>query len=46
MKFDKEKVILIVTKYLSYLINTVILLAIAGFVAGWVYFLYKSGTGT
>lgn len=45
MKIDKEKVILFTTKYLSYLINTVIILAVAGFVTGWVYLLYKSGTG-
>lgn len=45
MKIDKEKVILFTTKYVSYLINTVIVLAIGAFVTGWVYFLYKSGTG-
>jgi hypothetical protein len=44
MKFDKQKIILVTTKYLSYLINTVIILGIGGLVAGWIYLLYKSGT--
>ncbi len=42
MKLEKETVILFITKYLSYLINTVIVLAIGGFVAGWIYFLVRS----
>lgn len=42
MQIDKQKVILFVTKYLSYLINTVIILAVMAFVAGWIYLLYRS----
>lgn len=45
MNIEKEKVILFATKYLSYLINTVIILAVGGFVAGWIYLLYKSAMG-
>ncbi len=42
MKFDKQQIILFTTKYLSYLINIVIILAIAGAVGGWIYLLYQS----
>ncbi|WP_373531407.1 hypothetical protein [Vampirovibrio sp.] len=44
MKLDKEKIILVTTKYLAYLINTVIILVVGGLVAAWIYLLYKSGT--
>jgi hypothetical protein len=45
MKIEKQKVILFVTKYLSYIINAVIIVAVGGFVAGWIYLLYESAVG-
>lgn len=40
--FDKQKFILVTTKYLAYLINIVILAVLAGGVVGWIFMLYKS----
>jgi hypothetical protein len=44
MKLDKQQIILITTKYLSYFINIIIIAAIAGVVGGWIYMLYQSAT--
>jgi hypothetical protein len=44
MRLDKQKIILVTTKYLSYIINTVIILGVGSLVVGWIYLLYKSGT--
>ena len=45
MKLEKQQVVLFITKYLSYLINTVLILALGGIVAGWIYLLYESARG-
>ncbi len=42
MKLDKQQIILITTKYLSYFINIIIIAIIAGVVVGWIYMLYQS----
>ena len=41
-KFDKEQVILFIAKYVSYLLNTLIILAVLGVAAWWLYQLYLS----
>ena len=40
--FNKQKLILVTTKYLSYLINILIVSAVVGGAAAWVYMLYLS----
>jgi hypothetical protein len=42
MKLDKQNIILVITKYLSYFINTAIIFGVGALVAGWIYLLYKS----
>lgn len=42
MKIDREKIILVTTKYLSYLINIAIVGAVLGGAGMWVYLLYLS----
>lgn len=42
MKFDRQKFILVSTKYISYLINIVIVGAVVGGVALWVKLLIAS----
>jgi hypothetical protein len=37
VKIDKEKIVLVVTKYLSYLINFIIIAAVVGFVAWFIW---------
>jgi hypothetical protein len=40
--FDRQKLVLITTKYLSYLINIAIVGAILGGAGTWIYLLYLS----
>ncbi len=40
--FDKQKFILISTKYLAYLINLGIVIAVLSGISMWIYLLYKS----
>jgi|GEM_PF-5533677 hypothetical protein len=42
MKIDREKIILVTTKYLSYLINIAIVGGLLGGAGTWVYLLYLS----
>jgi large-conductance mechanosensitive channel len=40
--FDRQKVILTINKYISYLINILIVAALVGFIAFWIQTLIRS----
>lgn len=42
--FDRQKIILFGTKYIAYLLNAVIILAVVGFIAMFVQTLIQSAT--
>jgi len=41
-KIDRQKVVLFIAKWISYLLNAVIMLALLGVAAWWIYQLYLS----